>query len=98
MSPAQTFVWGAAGALLAYLAAILLPELRAHLRTKRPTLTSARLLLLMLVLVIHVAAGGIFAVILGDATLPKHAAFYGAGWEGGIIKGAVELGRYLRRN
>ena len=56
------------------------------------TLTKKNALIFLLVMSALVLCGGVMAIVLGDATKPKHAFFYGAGWEA-LVKGAAETAR-----
>jgi hypothetical protein len=47
-------------------------------------LTLPRIVGALLVLAVFVAAGGVVAVVVGDAVQPKHAIAYGLGWQGFI--------------
>lgn len=82
----QTFLWGVAGALLGYVSLFVLPVLTAKAEGKRIEVNFPWMIVLAIV---YIFGGGIFAMIIGDATAPKHAAFYGVGWEA-AFKGAGE--------
>jgi hypothetical protein len=86
MSNLDTFLWGMGGALLAYVAMYVLPLVKA--KAGKQTINANIWWLEMLVL-LYVAGGGLFAWMMGDAAIPKHAAFYGIGWDVSL-KGAAE--------
>jgi hypothetical protein len=54
------------------------------------TFSFSRVLGFAIVLIIFMALGGLIAYLVGDATDPRHALFYGLGWQGtigGFIQG-----------
>jgi hypothetical protein len=53
------------------------------------TVTLARVLGCVLVLVVFIAAGGVVAILVGDAVKPKQAIAYGLGWQG-LIGGFLQ--------
>lgn len=92
MSFFEIFWWGAVGSFLGYMAVFVLPQLRLLMEKKeRETIVWKYMILIGIVMAVR---GGLFAVIMGDASLPKHAAFYGIGWEAGV-KGIVSAGRQV---
>ena len=92
MSNWEIFLWGAVGSFLSYLAIYALPQLRDLYTAKDQRIPKGRFVLLIVIGAVMVEGGSLFAVIIGDATRPKHAAFYGAGWEAGI-KGVASVAR-----
>ena len=89
MSGLETFVWGVAGSFVAYLAVFVLPELRSLLEQEKSDVGSLRVTVFVAIMLAMIIGGGLLAVAIGDASEPKHAFFYGAGWEG-FLKGAGE--------
>ena len=87
----EIFLWGVTGAFMALVAVQGLPLAEALLRGElawRPT--PGRLLGLTGFVAFFLGLGGAVALLLGDATEPKHAIAYGLGWQailGGYIKG-----------
>ena len=81
MTFSETFLWGSLGSLLSCLAIFILPQLRTLAGREEIHFPFKRILLFSCIAVIMILGGGLFAAIIGDASLPKHAAFYGAGWE-----------------
>lgn len=54
--------------------------------------TLLRVIGFLLVLTVFIAAGGVVAILVGDATEPKQAIAYGLGWQGligGFLQGTV---------
>ncbi len=90
----ETFLWGSLGSLLSYLAIFILPQLRAFADKEEMHVSCKHVMLFLGIAVIMILGGGLFAVIIGDASLPKHAAFYGAGWEAGA-KGLAGAGNQV---
>lgn len=78
LSSLETFLWGLGGAGVGYIAVTVLPILTSKARGKPIVVNVAYL---FLALAVYVLAGGFVAAIIGDATEPKHAAFYGMGWD-----------------
>lgn len=89
MSGLETFLWGLGGAALGYIALNILPILTAEIEGKEVRVQWGWL---FAALFIYVLVGGLLAVVIGDATSPKHAAFYGMGWNT-IVKGGSEIVR-----
>lgn len=55
-------------------------------------ITPTRLLGVLIVFLGTMALGGFVAYLIGGATSPRHALFYGLGWQG-LIGGAIQGGR-----
>ena len=97
MSGIETFAWGVLGAFLGYIFIFLLPQLRP-IYNGSLIFNFRRIMVALLAVLILIACGGLLAVAMGDASHPKHAIFYGAGWEG-FFKGGLEtLKNYISRN
>lgn len=59
------------------------------------TLSVGRIIGAALVLTIFIGAGGVVALLIGDATVAKQAIAYGLGWQatiGGFIQGTRTVG------
>ena len=95
MGDAETFWWGIVGAMMSYSVVFLTPNIPALL-AEDLELRPRRIFLFGLVMTFLVGLGGLLAVAMGDALQPKHALFYGAGWEG-LFKGGVETTRQAVR-
>jgi hypothetical protein len=91
-----TFLWGCAGAFLSYLAIYILPQLRSLLQDENWNFSAKRVAIFIFIALGLIAGGGLFAAIIGDATLPKHAAFYGVGWEA-AVKGVYDGSRLFNQ-
>lgn len=89
MSSLEIFGWGLAGAFVSYVAVFVLPELR-RLLDKEADFDKRRLVIFGIILLFFVGVGGLLTLAIGDASVPKHAFFYGAGWEGIVLKGGGE--------
>lgn len=86
MSSLETFLWGLGGALIGYVAVNVLPSLTAKAQGKS---VDINWFWLAIAGIIYFLAGGFIAAAMGDATMPKHAVFYGMGWNA-IVKGGGE--------
>ena len=80
----ETFYWGAAGSFLAFLAIFVTPRFPEMVKRDSLTLSFSRITIYLFIMLTMVGSGALFAVVMGDATLPKHAAVYGATWEAGL--------------
>ena len=91
LSDWTAFKWGVVGALMALLAVQGLPiaaKLARHELDWEPNLSGT--LGVLAFTSFFLGLGGGVAVLVGEATDPKHAVFYGLGWQGilgGYIKG-----------
>jgi len=95
MPSLETFLWGGVGAGISYLAIFILPELRRLLENDEP-ISKRRITLFVCILAVMVVGGGGLATVIGDALLPKHAAFYGAGWQT-LIKGSSSAAMLFKK-
>jgi hypothetical protein len=96
LSDAETFAWGSVGSVVALLVVQVLPWAISLAQGADFHFTFPRLVGALLVLAIFIIAGGVVAMLVGDANEAKQAIAYGLGWQGligGFIQGTRATGR-----
>lgn len=92
LSDAATFGYGSLGAVVALLVVQVLPWAVRLAKGADFQITLPRVLGAGLVFLIFVVAGGVVAMLVGDAEHPKQAIAYGLGWQG-LIGGFLQSAR-----
>jgi hypothetical protein len=91
LSDAATFGYGSLGAVVALLVVQVLPWAIGLAKGADFQITPLRILGAIVVFLIFVLAGGVVAMLVGDAQHPKQAIAYGLGWQGligGFLQGS----------
>jgi hypothetical protein len=95
LSDAETFAWGAVGAVVALLVVHVLPWAIALTKGADAHIAFWRVVGAVLMFAIFALGGGVVAMLVGDATEAKQAIAYGLGWQGligGFIQGTLGPG------
>lgn len=94
MSTWETFLFGALGGGIAYVAVFVAPELRRWIEKGTGWQSRSQLYAALALLAVYLAMAGLFAIFIGGATEPRHAIAYGIAWEAGfkgLASGAESL-------
>jgi hypothetical protein len=84
LSTWETFLFGTLGGGIAYVPVFVLPQLRQWYEKGIGWQSRSQVYAALAILVVYLLMAGGFAIIVGGATEPKHAIFYGIGWEAGV--------------
>ena len=84
MSTWETFLFGTLGGAIAYVTVFVLPELRRWIEKGTGWKSRSQLYAALAILAVYLVMAGLFAIIIGGASEPKHAVLYGIAWEAGF--------------